>query len=531
MTLQTGVMDIEQPQRLSYVKLALPAALILILLLPVANRYTLAEEDLLRMMCALIYGNVSGDASMADFHPYGISFSFAWYELMQAITPGETARNPDALAVLINRLGMIMGMLCAIACSLYLNSIYRATAATATGILFFLSPVMLPVILSGHPIIPASACLFLAGWLLTFSEMRPDQSRWYLFVIALILLTLGLSLRAEIVLAFPFVYLKTKNLNWELSKHWRYFGLRSLLFTLAFAGFLVLQKRHLNPSEQGAFVLASFIEEFLSFSKIGRGLVVFCLSLGAATALAIAVTIVRKSRYIINEIMFLTVLALPALILFLPNPQPARHFFFPVLAVCLFAALLLEQWLKKTHFVLGISALIAVFNQIAIELAHPFIVSHSNYVQNYPSVTERRFSPAAPSGNFYSDQIAMQVNDDAERNEAILLAKSAPPKLLILADHDYYMLAHFLVRYPELRCSYGKIDGISYTQLSSGNRSYVYIEKYMAWPEDISAEALKNNGWQDWPVYVQPFTKTQYDRTEIPSSRNFNLNLDNNANF
>lgn len=513
--------------------IALPVILLALIALPVIHLHTLAEEDLIRMMNALIYGSVSNDSSMTDFRPYGITFSFGWYQLFQAITPEAWLRNPAQLALLINGFGVVSGFLCTVCCTLYLQALYGRNVAVISALLFFLSPVMLPVIFSGHPLIGAAACLFLAGWLLTFTEPQNGEgwAKWCYFLVALMLLTFGLSLRAEIVLAFPFVWIALKNPGDSWQSFWKYYSVRGLIFALAFLGFLLMQRGYLPPVEGSTFVLAAFIDEFLSLSKTVRGVIVLVLGLGVATLMSLSVALWRGGVERLEIYLFFA-LAIPALLLFLPNPQPARHFFFPVLAVCWLAGIAINRWQSSWLPSLGIALATVVLNQGLLEFAHPYIVARANYVQNYPSLTERRFTPSAPSGAFIPDQIATQINDEAERQEAIVLAKNAPDHLVILADHNNSMLGYLLAAYPDLRSDYGESNGIPFIRLQSATKTVVVMEKYQAWPKDITAEVLQDKAWQDWPVYVQPSTKSRYEQTEIPAARAFKLpDLVNSATF
>jgi len=505
--------------------LAIPALLLAVITLPFRHEYTLVEEDLIRMMSALVYGIVTGDKTMAGFHPYSIEFSFGWYEILYAIAPHDWLHNPDLAALLINRFGVISGLLCALTCALYLSALYGRTVAISASTMFFLSPMMLPVALSGHPEMGAAACLFAAGWLFTLSEDTDHIGlTWGFFVGALILLTLGLSVRAEIVLAFPFVWLATRNEGIDRQFWWTRYGLRGLVLAAAFGIFLIMQRHYLSssgPSGGAAFVLADFIQKFMSISKMGRGAFVFILSLGGATVLVALISVVGRTRWMQRDLYLLLILALPSLAFFLPNPQPARHFFFPTLAVCVLVGLILERWQHRDRRVLAISVLVALMNQVLIEAAHTVIISHSNYVLNYPSLTDRRFTPAAPSGAFMLDQPAMQINANGERREAILLAAQTPERLLVLADHPYYLIAHLIAGNPKLR--FYDRGSNAFDRLQSETKTIVLVVKYPSWPRDITAEVLQQQAWQHWPVFVQPSTISRYDKTEVPADRLYRL--------
>ncbi len=519
--------SIEKHQNKSWINLlslTIPAVLLAAATLPFRNVFTLAEGDLTRMMSALVYWNVAGDKLMADFRPYGIDFSYGWYEMLNSIAPQGWLSNPDLAALLINRFGIISGLLCALACTVYLSALFGRGVAIAAATLFFLSPMMLPVAFSGHPEMGAAACLFVAGWLFSFTE---DSDKigltWGYYLGALILLTFGLTLRVDIVMAFPFVWLVAKNGGIDRQFWLARYGLRGLVLAAAFGIFLIMQRHYLSSSDGAAFVLADFVERFLSPSKIVKGLVVLTLSIGGATLVAVIIALMRGLRCKQRDFYLLLVLALPPLALFLPNPLPARHFFFPVLAVCVCFGLLIKHWQPKNVWMLVVAVGVALMNQVVIEIVHPAVTSRATYVQNYPSLTARRYTPAAPSGAFIFDEPALQANEEGERLEAKRLGAQSSERLVVLADHMFYIIAYLFAQDPKLRCVYESVNGIKFLRLQSETRTVVLIERYISWPQDITPVVLQQQAWQGWPVYVQPSTKSRYDKTEIPADRLYKL--------
>ncbi len=496
--------------------LYLPALLLAAIGLPYAYGITLAEPDLVRMMAAMVYGGATGLNEAAGNH-YGLSFSFAYYKLLYALAPATWLRDPDAVTVLINALGVASGLLCALAGTAYFARLLGRTGGVAAATMFFLSPMMLPVAFSGHPIVPAAAALFAAALLLARAEDSPVALQRYASAAgAFALLVLGLALRAEIVFAFPFLWL-VASLEKPLG--------RSLLPALAwkaallggaFALFLFLQHDYVEASGGAGTRLATFVETYISLSRVARGIFVLVLAAGAAT-LAVAAFAAWRLRFDRRLHLFL-VLALPALAFWLPNPQPARHFFFVVLA----GSLIVAAWLgdRSAARTLILALLIAVANQGIAELLYSPIVSH--YQWSYPTAG-RQPTQQVPLGAFMPAQRANQRLAALERDEAVRLAAQAPQRLLVFADDQHYLIAHLIAADPALRWSESTVNGILFTRLQSPKRSIVLVEKYSAWPRDVTAEVLGDPAWQSWPVYVQPYTVSRYDRTEVPQDRRFAL--------
>lgn len=497
--------------------LAMPALLLALVALPFRYDVTLAEPDLARMMAALLYGHATGTNEGAGLH-YGLSFSFGYYQLLYALAPDAWLRDPDLAARLINGVGVASGLLCAWTCAAHLARIAGLAAGVCATLLFFLSPMMLPVALSGHPLVPAAACAFAAGWLLLAAdESAGRRQRALCRSGAFLLLVAGLTLRAEIVLAFPFLWVAGSRTPSAAQRWWPYVW-RALLPGAAFLAFLFLQQGYVESSGGAAGRLGRFLASFMSPALVGRGLVVLALATGAATLLALAPAL--RSRLLRGrEIALALVLALPGLVLWLPNPQPARHFFFPALAACLLAGLWLSRRRAGAPRAIALAVLLVLANQLAAEALRTPIVAR--YAWSYPAATARRATQQIPLGLFPLDQWANQAQVEAERAEAIALAARAPGRLLVLADFQHYLIARLIAADPSLQWSESTREGRVVSELRSPARHIVLVEKYHAWPRDAAAEILAGDAWAGWPIYVQRSTLSRFDQAEIPPERRY----------
>lgn len=496
--------------------LYLPALLVAIVGLPYAYHVTLAEPDLVRMVAGMVYGGATGLHEAAGNH-YGLAFSFAYYKILYALAPQTWLRDPDAVALLVNGVGIVSGLACALAGTAYFARLLGRAGGVAAATIFFLSPMMLPVVLSGHPLIPAGACVFMGALLLARAEESPASvARYANAAGAMLLLILGLALRAEVVLAFPFLWLaitleKPFGRPVLVALAWK-----AAVLVVAFAVFLVLQHGYVAASGGAGTRLASFLQTYVSVSRMTRGVFVFMLAAGMATLLVAALAAWRLRHH--RRLYIFLALALPALAFWLPNPQPARHFFFAVLA----ASLIVGAWLagKTVARTVVLALLVAVANQVIAELLYSPLVSR--YQWSYPAAG-RQPTQQVPLGAFMPAQRANQQQAALEHDEALRLSIQAPQRLLVLADSQHYVIADLIAADPALKWTEQTLNGILVTRLESPSRSIALVEKYSAWPRDVTAEILASPDWQTWPVYVQPFTVSRYDKTPVPENRRFTL--------
>jgi hypothetical protein len=507
--------------RLERTLLAAPCLLLAALTLPFAYHFTLSEPDLARMMAALVYGHATGLQDAAGMH-YGARFSFGYYQLLYAVAPSDWLQSPDLAGRLINAMGIVAGLACAAACTLYLRSLFELRAAAAASMIFLLSPMMLPLALSGHPLVGAAASLFFAGWLLV--QAQPHQGTPYVWrVVAAALLLLGaLTLRAEVILAFPFLLFAARAPAPDAHAPWFLYATRAIALIGAFAAFLFLQRGYVAESGGAAASLLGFMQAFMSSGRTVHGLAVLGLGAGLMTLAAVLWTVWRNGASA-RELWLPLALGLPALVFWLPNPQPARHFFFPVLALALIVGLCLARSPlgRSRHWLLAV-LLIVLGNQVAGELVRPLVVA--GYGWSYAPVGERRTTQQVPLGFFPLDQRANQAHAELQRREAIALARHAPARLVVLADAQHYLIAHLIASTEAMEWREARWKGIDIVELRSPARTVVLVNKHGAWPRDVTAEVLQEPRWRDWPLYVQPFTLSRYDRTAVPPERRLVLN-------
>lgn len=303
---------------------------------------TLAESDLARMVTGLVYGEATGLRIHAGLH-YGLSFSFGYYHLLYLVAPAHSLLDPDQAAQLINAIGLVFAGLLALSCSLLLEKLFGGPVAAATTLSFLGSPMMLPFNISGHPMVAATALLFFSTWLILLAQERTLWARSILLSFVFLFLTIGLTFRAEIAFAFPFVialsWLKARS-GARCQMQWALF-IGGMCF-VAILVFLRLQHAYVAGEGGGIRVLADFVSTFVRPRRIGQGLAVLILGTGIGTFISLAICVVsRRFEGPLSRVLASLggIVAVPSLLFWLPNPFPARHFLFSILGLYLvFAA-------------------------------------------------------------------------------------------------------------------------------------------------------------------------------------------------
>jgi hypothetical protein len=483
-------------------------------------RNTLAEPDMARMVTGVVYGAATGSHIFAGNH-YGIEFSFAYYELLYNLIPESALRDPDYVARFINNLGIVFTFLFAVALGLMLNKLVNPGVAAFSAIGFLFCPLVLPFLSSGHPMIGACAFLFFGCWLILVSVDKKNAYTVAIYLaFAFIALTLSLTLRGEVALAFPFVvvaYMVSAKRQDKLS------FLRGitvcLVIALAFGCFLYLQ-RPFVVSEGGATnSLAGFLLSFASIKSVARGIGIVLNEFGVLSLLFLTLAMLRfKDKASIPLILACLALIIPSLLFWLPTPSPARHFVIPILGLYVLLGQLGSNRLNAVQPSIIMAILLVFGNQALAELTRPIIAKGS-----FTASGARRPSQQVPLGFFPLDQQANMTKEEELRAEAIQLSAAKPQKLLILSNHLFYAIPRLLADDPSLRLTPSKVGKFESFLLASPNRKIYLIEKFHYLPRDVLSEILNSNVMSDYPIYVQKETITPDDKTEIPAIRQYKI--------
>lgn len=482
---------------------------------------TLAESDLARMVTGLVYGEATGLGIHAGLH-YGLSFSFGYYHLLYAVAPAHFLLDPDQAAQLINALGLVFGGLLALSCSLLLEKLFGGPVAAAATISFLGSPVMLPFNISGHPMVAATAVVFFSAWLILLAQERSLWARSILLSLGFFLLTMGLTFRAEIAFAFPFVIA----LTWLRASSSVRCKIQWALFTsgmccFAFVVFLILQHAYVAGEGGGIRVLGDFVSSFFRPRRIGQGVAVLILGMGICTLLSLIMCVLSR-RFEAPTVRLALVLggivAGPSLLFWLPNPFPARHFLFSIFGAYVILSACAEKLMPSIARAILMGMVCILANQFCAELAYPILVRSYNWTDQV-LIDNRRPNQSIPLGAFPLNQRANQAKEALYRREAIDFANTNPIRVLFLADTQDYIMSHLLLRDSGLRIEQTSIAGFKANVLANEQRQIFLISKYEQYPKDGLAEILAIPEFATWKIMEQRLSRSRYDKTALPSDR------------
>jgi hypothetical protein len=468
------------------------------------------EADLARVAFGLLYNAKNGIEAGFNLN-YGVSFSFGYYWFILNFVPNQILTHSDLLIRFINTSGFISAVLLLISAGWLLSRTYNPLTALIAVTLFGFSPMFIELATSGHQILPATALLLMAGNVLLSAESSTRfASRLMLSLVSCGLLISSLSVRAETALALPWLIIATS--AWTLDRN----SLRKLLTRLVIAVtaillFLYFQSQFLEPQKSASSEIGTYLSAFYDLNKMQKGGVLFIIAFGIASMLAcVAITLPKLKFHALRKYYFHSlVLIIPTLILWLPNPQPSRHFLFAFLGLAILMGNIMPTILPK-HWQAIITAIgIVIANQLIIELLHPVIVSR--YEWSYPQIGERRSTYSLPLGFFPLDHQANQKNFSIFRNEGRAVAKMTDPDVLIFGDQIHYILISLLDSDSNVTVTKGA-DPLGSYIVRRGNQKFELIPKLDNWPSDAMASYMERHDASSKNVYIQPYTISKYDQ-------------------
>jgi hypothetical protein len=504
--------------------LAIPALAYAVVVLPFIYRNVLGEIDLSQMAFAIIHGQATGLREAAGYH-YGYSISFGYYYFFYNLVPNAVLSNSASLIGWMNALGYCSATIAVALLGLYLSRLYGVRVALLSTLIFAFSPTYLELGTYGHPELPALCLLLLGAYLLTFaaSEGTSVAQRVIVATFATAAILAALCVRSDVLLALPFVAIARGGKSDSVRAHVLNMVPRVIPIVVAALGFFVLQREILKSVGTSGH---SELLRYLSFSddlaSMKKGPIIIVLGTGIASIILCAiVAVMRRFRpFGIVDSLAIGSMVLFSLVLWLPNPAPARHFLFVSLAVALVIGLCLARRASLT-MVLAIGILTPAANQVLSEMFYPFVVGHYDWAYFRPP-GERRVTRAVPIGLFVRDHRANQANFTHLRNEGIGLAQAcaAQQRLLVFADEPYYYLMSLAEHDYSLQLDTIEPElGARAIHAKGQLCETAVVSKYMAWPRDVVPSFLVDGQYEGWHAYFQESTRGLSDRTQIPPNR------------
>lgn len=507
----------------------LSIALYLLLIYHFRFRGTLADADLYRMLRGLLDGAWSGTGFASGLH-YGKAFSFGYIFAMYSLADRHILQDPQRLIALINGIGFwsaATGCVCFWASLWALYGLRRATIAIA---LFIFGPIQLEQGTSGHASL-ISFAFFSAAALLLF---LPRRGRRFVLREALgsFLLLLALTMRADILLAFPFLILAQADFR-SIKLFIKSALSRAAGPALAAAAFFLLKRVYVDSAKQPGDSLQGFFDGYYKFSHIPAGIAICFLACGVFTVLLglwAAIRILRAAGAAppesegLNELLRASIgplaLLLPPLAFWIANPTPARHFSlclagFSILAAWLVASVPLPRWIPSAHILcLGI----VLANQAFGALSGPIILRRYPF-KMIAVAGQPRVMPFVPIGSSLSFHRAVQAELWSADAFAETLDGLCDAKAIVLTDHMPQVVSHIYGWRGPWITEEGKFHRFSIFTARDPRRTIVFLSVHEGWPEDPVAGILAEPALREFKLVRDPGTISVFDKAAIPANR------------
>lgn len=490
---------------------------------------TLGDADMYRMLRGLLDGAYTG-TGFASGLQYGKGFSFGYIFSLYSVVDRTTMQDPQRLIALINGIGFWAAAVGSIFFWAALWALHGVRRATIAVVLFLFSPIQLEQGTSGHPGL-VSFAFFSAAALLLFLPTRGLRAV-FCGVLASILLLTSLTMRADILLAFPFIVLARAN--------FRSFKLliRSVLLpavgpTLAVIVFFLLKSKYVDGAAQPGPSLHEFFNSYYKLSHIPAGVAICFLGCGVFTVLlgmVSAIWLLRKvgttppasERRV--ELLQASIgpisLLLPSFVFWIANPTPARHFVLCLAGLCMLAAWLVPsfpaaQWTRSAYLV---AFGIVLANQAFGALSGPIILRHYPF-KMVAVAGQPRVMPLVPIGDSVSFHRAVQAEMSRADAFAERVGGLCDAETIALTDHMPQVSSHIYGWPGRWTVEEGKFHRFSTLTARDGRRTIVFLSVHEGWPEDPVAAILGETSLQQYKLVQDPGTLSIFDKTEIPLDR------------
>jgi hypothetical protein len=484
----------------------------------------LGEDDLYRVLVGLLDGARYG-THLASASHYGKAFSFGYIAALYRFADPRTLADPQRLIALINEIGFWAAAAGCFCFWLLAWLLYGLRSATVALILFALSPMMLELGTSGHPILPAFA--FLAAGSCCLLLPASGVCAIPLAFLGSLLLLAALVTRAEVLLAFPFVVLARADF-----RSFPRIVKSAIAPGLAAAAFFLLKHAWVD-STPGTVGAVEYVAQALRSRYIPIGVYVVALSCGIATAAVGAIAVVAMVRAIraansgspqrealCHAAVGPLLLILPALAFWIADARPGRHFI-----LCLGGISILAGWLLQRRFaarpllVYALAFAIVAGNQALGALAGPIFLRYAPSKIVVLPDGSRHLPHAMLTGSswgYHRAFVAEQLRTTAfaKRVEATCEAKT-----LVLSLEATQILADLYPASTVWNAQRGQLRRFLLREAQLGGRTIWVLSENEGWPGDPAADALADPAWNDFKLVRDPNNISIYDHAVIPPNR------------
>jgi hypothetical protein len=476
------------------------------------------------MLVGLLDGARTGTGLASESH-YGKAFSFGYLAAIYRFAEPRTLADPQRLIALMNQIGFWSASAGCFFFWLLARMLYGLRSATVAVILFALSPMMLELGTSGHPILPAFA-LFAAGACCLLAPVSGGCAV-LLALSGTLLLTAALTARAEILLAFPFLVLartESGTIPWFLKST----ELRALAPALAAAAFFLL-KRVWVDATPGTVGVIQYVTHAMRGAYIPIGVYVFALSCGVATIAAGVIALFAMAREARNSEQKVALcqaaagpllLILPALLFWIANARPGRHFILCLAGISILAARLLQKrFPARPLLVYAIALSIVLANQAWGALAGPVFLHYAPSKLVLLPDGSHHLPHAMLTGSSWGYHRAFVAEQWRTTAFAQRIEGACDEKTLVLSLEATQILTDLYPASTVWNAERGHLRGFLVREAQLGGRTVKLLSENEGWPDDAAAVALADPDFLDYKLVRDPNNISIYDHVTIPPDR------------
>jgi hypothetical protein len=491
------------------------------------------EYDLYRVLLGLLNGQATG-LWLDDPTQYGIQFGYGYVAMIYWL--GKThildIGNRDRLIEAINVIGFLASVATVGLLMASLRIMYNAQTALLASTIFIFSPLFLEMSTSGHQLLSALAFFFAANLLLVLDA----PGRWNILScgLAALLLSVGLTMRAELPLAFPWLIFAQRP-RAILTQREYILGVasRSIVCVIAFAIFEVVFRYEVHAQiTGGSSGLSAFLGAFYSLGNVMRGWVILAVGCGLATIVVGAISFIigatkivencRRPNVLVSDPNLLAPVSLIFIgtMFWIPNPNPARHFTFVLLGI----SVLIASEITRRNYVNNRTAIViglAIFaaNQALAEVARPFVLRnlHSVYV-NFPEHSPT--TGAVPLGSFPRHHASLVERAAVLTKFSRTIIGSCEQQLLILTSNGPLMVSLMFKPNTDTQVSVAKI-GSDEAALKAvrNNQTFLFVDPLHIWPQDPVAVIANDTELDGYKILRDPYSLSANDKLAVPAAR------------
>lgn len=488
------------------------------------------EGDLYRVLLGLLNGQASG-LWLHDPSQYGIRFGYGYVAMIYWLGDAHVFNISyrESLIEAINAIGFLASVATAGLLMASLRVMYGVSTALLATAIFIFSPVFLEMATSGHQLLIALAFFFAANLLLVLDV----SGRWRIasYATATLLLFVGLTMRAELPLAFSWLAFAQRPKT-MLTQRQYVLGVvsRSIVCVIAFAFFEIVFRNEVHTSLADGGNLSGlwpFLAQFYNLGYVLRGCVILVVGCGLATVVAGAASLFDERTSIVRHLRWPeAVLSGPnwlgpaslmviGMMFWLPNPYPARHFTFVILGM----AVLIALWTTRRFQVnnpraIAIGLAIFLANQALAEVSRPLILRnlHSEYV-TFPE--HNPTTGVVPVGSFPRHHAALVERAAVLTKFGRMVTGSCEPRLLILTSNGPLMAGLLFKPDANTRMRAGTIG----LKVVRNKQTFLFVDPQEMWPQDPIAVIVNDKELDGYQILRDPYSMSANDKLAVPADR------------